>query len=84
MKTKTKPAPAPQARPPVALPASCDVLLSSRQVCAALGGISRRTFGKLLSDGTFPRADTRLGALPRWWSRSVNAWMESRCSKDEG
>ena len=77
--TKTEP---PRCRPAAPLPPDCDCLLSRDQVRTALGGVSQKFFDRLVARGEFPPADTRLGDLPRWRRRHVEAWIERRCRKE--
>ena len=81
MKAKTDGAQAGPRREAAPLPAACEALLSRPQVLAALGGISPRKLASMLSSGEFPKPDTRIGDLPRWWSRTVNGWIAAKCEQ---
>ncbi len=66
----------PRGEPPQ-LPSGCEALLTKAQICAALG-VSLRTLQGMVSGGEFPREDLRLGVLPRWRVRTLNAWIEEK------
>ena len=65
-------------RPPPPLPAAVVGLLCKRQVCDALGGICTRSLDGMIAEGKFPRANRRVGKMPRWSVRLVNEWVEEQ------
>jgi predicted DNA-binding transcriptional regulator AlpA len=77
VKTKTKPAPAPARARPADLHASVTVLMTRKDVCAALR-VSERTLAELFADPVrpFPRG-RRFGRIRqlRWTAADVNAWV---------
>jgi predicted DNA-binding transcriptional regulator AlpA len=83
MTTKEKPRSAKAPPAPVmvlALPASANALLGKKQLCYALG-VGLRKFQEMLATGEFPKADTRLGKLPRWHVKTLNEWIDRRCGR---
>jgi predicted DNA-binding transcriptional regulator AlpA len=67
------------------LPATCNALLTKRQICFAIS-VSLRQFHKMLSAGDFPRHDAVVGSrgqLPRWQVGTLNAWIDNRCKPKE-
>lgn len=64
----------------IAVPPGTQGLLGKAQICALLG-VSLRTFQGMLASGDYPKADTRLGAFPRWSVEHHNAWIAERCRK---
>jgi predicted DNA-binding transcriptional regulator AlpA len=77
----TRPRSSPPAAPgpdPIIAP-----LLSLVDVAAVLS-ISRRSMERLLSSGGFPRADLRIGKLPRWRPATVQRWIEEQATRKGG
>jgi predicted DNA-binding transcriptional regulator AlpA len=62
---------------PAVLPSHCPILLSRKQVAAALGA-SLRTLDVLTSSGRFPPADVRVGDRPRWTLEAFQGWIDSQ------
>jgi len=56
-------------------------LLSAGAVAKRLS-VGKRTLWRLISEGTFPRADLRVTpATPRWKPETLAAWLETQSSK---
>jgi predicted DNA-binding transcriptional regulator AlpA len=68
------------ARVAVPLPPGCEALLGKEQICFAIG-VSQRTFDSMVSAGSFPRPDTKVGPMPRWRVETLNAWVSRKCQK---
>jgi predicted DNA-binding transcriptional regulator AlpA len=71
----------PRAKLPV--PAAVQGLLSAQQVCDALGGGSVRKLRQMISEGNFPRPDSRFGKYPRWSVAGLNRWVADQVEKDK-
>jgi predicted DNA-binding transcriptional regulator AlpA len=65
----------------VTLPPGLDSLLSRKQVCVALGGLSMRSFERMVSSGEFPSLDMRVGSMPRWKVSTFNRWIDAQGEK---
>ena len=65
------------ARPRPARPQSDDELLSVAQMCAELGGISRRTFYRWREVGVGPRCLKIPNGELRAWRSEFAAWLDS-------
>ncbi len=76
-RTETKPD-----RRPDPLPVGCESLLSREQLCSALG-VSLRKLDSMVSAGQFPRADLRLGSMPRWRVATFNRWVEEQAARSQ-
>lgn len=59
------------------LPASCEALLTTAQIAAAMG-VTARHVQAMLSAGKFPECDLRIGRLPRWKVSTWNQWIASQ------
>lgn len=62
---------------PTPLPPDCPVLLTRKQVAAALAA-SPRTLDGMTSSGQFPPADVRVGHRPRWTPETIRNWISSQ------
>lgn len=65
------------ATPRRAKPASADELLTVAQMCAELGGISRRTFYRWREVGTGPNCLKIPNGELRAWRSEFSAWLDS-------
>lgn len=65
------------------LPESCDILMTTEQVAAAMG-VTKRQVHLMLSAGKFPACDLRIGRLARWKVSTFNRWVSSQSQPKEG
>lgn len=65
------------ARSGLARPQSDDELMSVAQMCAELGGISRRTFYRWREVGVGPRCLKIPNGELRAWRSEFSAWLDS-------
>jgi hypothetical protein len=75
MATRAK---APKQKPPAAVPAGVNALMSRAQVLTALGGISARQLAYMIARDEFPGPDQSIGRCPRWTIETFNAWVSER------
>lgn len=73
-KTKSRPSRDEDDRTPP-IPATAAVLMDARAVKRLLG-VGNTTFYRMLSEGSYPRADIRLGKLNRWTVEAHNAAVQ--------
>lgn len=55
--------------------------LLRRDAVVSTLGISNRTFERMLSAGTFPGPDLRIGRLTLWRPSTVAAWIETETNR---
>jgi predicted DNA-binding transcriptional regulator AlpA len=72
--TRTKQGQDAQNTPKKAPSSSPEQMLRIAEVAETLG-ISRRTFERIRSAGTFPRHDFRIGRIKLWRSSTVQSWI---------
>jgi predicted DNA-binding transcriptional regulator AlpA len=70
----------PREKPPAAVPAGVNALLSRAQVLAALGGISERQLAYMLAKGEFPKHDCSIGRRPMWTTALINGWIAEQAN----
>lgn len=61
-------------------PAALEPLFDRVSVAAALG-CKARTIDRMIAAGEFPKADLRVGRLPRWRQSTVADWIAKGGSK---
>jgi excisionase family DNA binding protein len=57
---------------------STSALMTAEQVCAYLGGVSKRMVYRLSSSGRMPRK-IKLGRLARWRRSDLDEWIAGGC-----